>query len=402
MSTDQAGDKPNRINVLSIDGGGIRGIIPAMVLAEIESRTGKRVCQLFDIIAGTSTGGILALGLSKPKSTGSHEPAFTASQLVELYENNGQVIFPKNRWGKLGNMLRAQYPSSGIEKLLDEYFGDSRLKDALTTVIITSYDIENRNAFFFRSANAQIERIQASYDYPMKYVARATSAAPTYFPPAKISKGTSAEYWALVDGGVFANNPAMCAYVEALKLNPDTAVDDHICLVSLGTGQSKSSIPYEKAKGWGLTGWARPIIDIALEGPGDSVDYQLSKVLKRDYYRLQTELTGVSNAMDNVDPSNIQDLKKLAQKMISDQNEHIEKACAKLLENKFYPLSNKAIAAACNMSSQEASHLLRNMNLAPDLYQELFIDGERKKCYAPEVLDMAKAVHTNHGPASKP
>ena len=89
MTTNQPPNQPKSLHVLSIDGGGIRGIFPALLLAEIESRTGKPICQLFDSIAGTSTGGILALGLSKPKSVGSTEFAFAAAELVGMYENKG-------------------------------------------------------------------------------------------------------------------------------------------------------------------------------------------------------------------------------------------------------------------------------------------------------------------------
>lgn len=80
------------IKILSIDGGGIRGIIPALILAEIEQRTGKPICQMFDLIAGTSTGGILALGLTRPDDTG--QPAYRAEDLVRLYKTEGPVIFP--------------------------------------------------------------------------------------------------------------------------------------------------------------------------------------------------------------------------------------------------------------------------------------------------------------------
>jgi patatin-like phospholipase/acyl hydrolase len=331
MRTGQEEDKPKRINVLSIDGGGIRGIIPAMLLAEIESITGKRICQLFDIIAGTSTGGILALALTKPQGPGSRNPAFKASELVELYEKNGRVIFPKSAWGKFGTIFRAEYPAVGLERLLDQYFGDARLKDALNRVIITSYDIENKKAFFFRSANAKIPVLQGTYDFPMKQVARATSAAPTYFRPARIPKGTPEEYWALIDGGVYANNPTMCAYVEALGLNPDA----EICVVSLGTGAAPPLSIAKQADTWGLIGWARPIVSITLEGPGDTVDYQMNRLLRaQNYYRLQAELNDVSDAMDNTDASNISRLKELTQAMITEQSEHIKKACARLLENK--------------------------------------------------------------------
>lgn len=333
MSTDQTGKKRQRINVLSIDGGGIRGIIPAMVLEEIEKRTGKPICELFDIIAGTSVGGILALGLTKPKSAGSHEAAFAASELVELFEKKGKRIFPKSIWQKVMILFRAEYPSSGIDKILNEYFGDSRLKDALTPVIITTYDIENRLAFFFRSRKAQDPKLQATYDFPMKQVARATSAAPTYFRPAAIPKGTPAGDWALIDGGVYANNPAMCAYVEARGDLPEAK---EICLVSLGTGHATIPIAYKQAKKWGQLGWVRPIIDITLDAPNGTVDYQMKILLPKpgDYYRIQTDLKDVTGGIDDTDESNINGLKDLAEKMIADPKTRIEEICSRLVQNK--------------------------------------------------------------------
>jgi uncharacterized protein len=200
--------------VLSIDGGGIRGIIPAMVLGEIEDRTGKPASELFDLIAGTSTGGILALGLAKP-TVGSNKPQYKAEELAELYEKEGGRIFSRSVWHRtraLGSTLEEKYPSEGIEGVLDEYFGETRLQDALTNVLVAAYEIERRIPWFFRSERAK-ERID--YDFPMKQVARATSAAPTYFEPVKIGAEGSSDYYALIDGGVFANNPALCAYVEA-------------------------------------------------------------------------------------------------------------------------------------------------------------------------------------------
>ncbi len=392
MSTGQIGGDSHRMNVLSIDGGGIRGVIPAAVLAEIESRTGKPICHLFDVIAGTSTGGILALGLSKPKEVSGAEPEFSASDLLQMYKTDGHRIFPKRTLQRLAKLFGAEYAESGVVGVLDEYFRETRLKEALTTVIVTSYDIERKQAWFFRSRNASNPAIAEEYDFPMKQVARATSAAPTYFPPAHIPQGTSGKYWALVDGGVYANNPTMCAFVEALELKPHMELPEEICLVSLGTGQSTSGIPYEKARGWGLLGWARSIIGIALDGPGDAVHFQMSKLLRANYYRFQIDLTGISDAMDNADPSNVRQLEDAAKRMIDAESESIDKACSRLLANKFYPLSNKAIAEACGITSQAAARLLRAMDLPPEQRRDLLVGGEREPWYAPEVLALAQAA----------
>jgi patatin-like phospholipase/acyl hydrolase len=264
--------------VLSIDGGGIRGIIPAMILAEIEDRTGKSVAEMFDLIAGTSTGGILALGLAMPGDGGKSK--YKAEDLIEFYEKEGLRIFSRpagHRIDSLEGIAEERYPSEGIEQVLAEYFGEVRLKDALTRILITSYEIQLRIPFFFRSERA---KDSADYDFPMTQVARATSAAPTYFEPAKVEAEDPVDYYALVDGGVFANNPAMCVYVEARRiLEAEDSSDTDILVVSLGTGQLTDRLRYEEAAGWGLLGWARPIIDVVFDGVSDTVDFQLRELL---------------------------------------------------------------------------------------------------------------------------
>lgn len=313
--------------VLSIDGGGIRGIIPAMVLAEIEERTEKPIAETFDLIAGTSTGGILALGLAMPGD--GNTPKYTARDLIKLYEEEGAHIF-SGRAGTIRNLFEERYPSAGVEEVLKEYFGEVRLKDGLTRIFVTSYEIQLRAPFFFRSERAKVD---ADYDFLMREVARATSAAPTYFEPAKVEARGPVDYYALVDGGVFANNPAMCAYVEATGILKERGLaspdESDILVVSLGTGQLTDRLRYEKAAGWGLMEWARPLIDVVFDGVSDTVDYQLKQLLShkqdepRHYYRFQTELVEVSDAMDDVRPENLRDLKLLTQTMIDSEGEKL-------------------------------------------------------------------------------
>jgi uncharacterized protein len=245
---------PDVFKVLSIDGGGIRRIIPAMVLSEIEEQTGRQIAEMFDLIAGTSTGGILALGLTLPSDGG--RPRYTAKDLIGLYEKEGSRIFPQSVWHRIrsaGGVSEEKYPSEGVERVLQKYFAEARLKDALTRVFVTSYEIQLRAPFFFRSEKAKNE---ADYDFPMRQVARATSAAPTYFEPAKVeAEEDPVDYYALVDGGVFANNPAMCAYVEARNIleaqGLDFPAETDLLVVSLGTGQLTDHLRYDEAAGWG-------------------------------------------------------------------------------------------------------------------------------------------------------
>jgi len=317
------------LKVLAIDGGGIRGIIPATILSEIEQRTNTRIAHLFDLIAGTSTGGILALGLVKPDGSG--EPQYSAADLGGLYEKEGKRIFDRSLWHQvvaLGNLADEKYEVTGLEGVLQNYFGEARLKDAVTETLVTSYELESRQPWFFARHKAQKD---PAYDFPMRFVARATSAAPTYFSPEELS--TSEQHGGLVDGGVYANNPALCAYVEAKDLHPD---HDEILVVSMGTGQHTRPIQYEEAKDWGLAMWAKPILDVVFDGVSDTVDHQM-KILCRDsddgdprYYRFQTELNVGSDDMDNATATNMLALKTKAQEIIQERGQDLDKLCAEL------------------------------------------------------------------------
>lgn len=324
--------KKKPIRILSIDGGGIRGIIPAMVLAEIERRTGKNTAYLFDLIAGSSTGGIIALALVKPTEDG--KPQYLATDTIRIYENKGKTIFSRSFLHKvksLGNIADQKYPADGIESVLNEYFGGALLSDAITDVIIPSYDIERRQPFFFKSSDAKNTN-KTGCDFPMRIAARATSAAPTYFEPAKIDTGGFEDYYALIDGGLVSNNPAMCAYVEARKLYPDREAKDFF-LLSLGTGRVTHRLPYEDAKGWGLGGWAKPLLSAVYDGVSQSVDYQLKQLISPDnYFRLQTKLDEENDDMDDASPKNIKDLKILTEHLIWENKEIISQICTKLTE----------------------------------------------------------------------
>jgi uncharacterized protein len=324
--------------ILSIDGGGIRGIIPAMLLAEIERRAGKPIVQLFDLIAGTSTGGILALGLVKPHAGESTMPEYTAKALIQLYKEKGSTIFSTSLWDKVTNIagLADQiYEASGIESVLQTYFGDTELKDALVPTMIAAYNIESRSAWFFNSFRAQTV---PEYNFFMKDVARSTSAAPTYFEPAKIKnveKNELRAHYALIDGGVFANNPAMCAYVQAAKMFPD---EDNIMVVSLGTGSQFKPIYYDAAKKWGKIGWAGPIIDILFDGSSSTVDYQLNMLLnsrskEKSYFRFDEALDDKHNSLDNATDKNIQYLIEFSDRLIRDRNDELNMVVEQLTKN---------------------------------------------------------------------
>jgi patatin-like phospholipase/acyl hydrolase len=316
---------PERVRVLSIDGGGIRGIIPALVLAELEQRSGRRIADLFDLIAGTSTGGILACALAAPGE--GDTPAWRAEELVGLYESEGHNIFSRSVFQRLRSVegLRDEkYPADGVEAALARYLGDARLRDAVPDVLITAYDTERRLPFFFKSRRA---KESAEYDFPLRLVARATSAAPTYFEAFKLEAPDSDDYYSLIDGGVFANNPAMCAYAEVLRDHPGAEV----AVLSLGTGQLTRRHLYDDVKDWGLLQWGRPILDVVFDGVSDTVSYQLEQALGPErYWRLQVPLNAANDDMDDAREENLRALRLHAEELIAERSADIDAAVAAL------------------------------------------------------------------------
>jgi predicted acylesterase/phospholipase RssA len=311
----EGGRRPLR--VLSIDGGGIRGILPAMVLADLERRTNRPIIDLFDLIVGTSTGGLVGLALSCPDAEG--KPRHTARDVIRLYEVEGKRVFSRSVWHKIrsvGALTEGKYPAAGIEGVLQDYFGECRLKDALCDVVVPAYEIERRMPFFFKTANA---RTKSYYDYPMKTVIRAATAAPTYFEPTQIPLDGPNDYYALVDGALFAYNPGMCAYVEALRRYPDY---DGVIMVSLGTGKLTRRLPYDEVRDWGAARWAQPAFALMCDGICDVVDHQLQEILpdgedgQRQYYRFQARLDVGNDDMDDASNTNIRVLKLLAEDML--------------------------------------------------------------------------------------
>ncbi len=194
--------------ILSVEGGGIRGIIPAIILAEIESRTKKPISQIFDLMAGTSTGGIIVAGLCK-----SNKLQYSANDLVELYQEYGAYIFQSSFWRKsIASWLSgSQYSYRNMEFILNKYFGESTMADVASNLLLTSYDIHNSCEFFFKSWKEK--------NIKLKDALRATTAAPTYFTPKRLKISQTERV--LIDGGVFANNPAACAYASGKRLFPN-------------------------------------------------------------------------------------------------------------------------------------------------------------------------------------
>jgi patatin-like phospholipase/acyl hydrolase len=301
------------VRVLSIDGGGIRGLIPALVLTEVERRSGRRVWELFDLIAGTSTGGILACALCAP------DP-LPAEQLVGLYEEEGPKIFDRSLYQRIRSadgLLDEKYDAAALDSALERFLAKKRLAETKPDLLVPAYNMGEPGPYFFKSRKAR----EKDEDFTLAEVARATSAAPTYFEAFPLRD------WALVDGGVFANNPAMCAYAEVIRFQP--AAD--VVLLSLGTGQRTRQRSFADVEDWGLIEWAKPILDVVFDGVSDAVHYQLQQALDpQRYWRLQIELKEANDDLDDATESNLRRLREHAEQLIATSSADIDAAIAAL------------------------------------------------------------------------
>jgi predicted acylesterase/phospholipase RssA len=313
--------------ILSIDGGGIRGVIPSTIIAEWEKSLGP-IANHFHMLSGTSTGGILACALAQ---------GISADKLCGFYRTKGPSIF-QSQFGALGGVAGELYDATNLVSAVKSVL-KGKLSQVEKDLLITSYNIEARQPHFFKSWKARGYELGANEtsqqnNFQITDVARCTSAAPTFFSPALV-KNEAGRSFPLIDGGVFANNPAMCAYVAARRLYPKAT---EYVVVSLGTGSLVKPVKYSDATSFGLAGWLRPLLDIMFDGVASTTEYELSQ-LGITQYRFQTSLDGASEAMDDATEGNLNNLQKVAKETISKNQKDMDGLVKRLME-KVSPLSD--------------------------------------------------------------
>ena len=269
------------IRILSIDGGGILGLIPLILMQRLGTARAGFLDKV-DLFAGTSTGGIIALGLARGLHVGA---------LREFYEKEGPRIFTRSflhRWALTGPRYVNTYLEEILKTMLIE---ETRMKDLKKRVLIPSFDLDNEEPlmddrhwkpkFFSNYPNDN------DLDVPAWKVALCTSAAPTYFPT----------YRGYIDGGVIANNPAMCAVAKVLHENPELSVND-VRVLSFATYDTNQYISGDKS--FGLFG-VKTLVDILLNGSERVVDYQCKELLDGRYFRVRSkQQPGVKLELDDV------------------------------------------------------------------------------------------------------
>ncbi len=323
---------PGQVRILAIDGGGIRGVIPARLLQELEDRTGKPISESFHMIAGSSTGAIIACGLSRPV-----QPV-PAHGMMELYQKEGPKIFSRSfgewLWNGAG-FRRREYHAEVLERTLNRTCGHARLSDVShVDLVVPVRDFANGQEYIFRSWKARGIRLHnpadaPKFDFHLRDVARAASSAPTLFEPANIRDAAGREY-SFIDGAVYENNPMELAYNEAVKLYPDA---DSIVIVSLGTGSESLAENPNSAKFWGKLQWAGRLIKSQMQHSAHRAERNLllrlreretlQKNFKWEYHRFEVDLSKLdehrqkpSDEMDNASPENLLALRNVSLGMI--------------------------------------------------------------------------------------
>ena len=323
-----------KIRILSLDGGGIRGIIPGKILTileeKIREKTGdknKNIADCFDIIAGTSTGGILATGLLCPDENG--KAKFSAKDMLNLYMSRGEEIFDISLWQKFksgGGVTDEKYDNRNLREALEDYFGDTKLSELLKPSLITAYNIRDRKTEFFNQMDAKADD---NKDFFARDVALATAAAPTYFECVRIKSMTNIPK-ILIDGGIFANNPALCAYSEVRNEFPDHPSAKDMVMLSIGTGYEKDPYYYQNAKDWGLIEWAKPLLGIMMSGVSETINFQLRQIFDtienpEQYLRIDGDLKFANPAMDDASKENMLKLEEDAATIAGEYNDKLDK-----------------------------------------------------------------------------
>jgi patatin-like phospholipase/acyl hydrolase len=281
-----------RFQILSIDGGGIKGLFSASLLAHLEEDLRTDITRHFDLIVGTSTGGIIALGLGL---------GIRPAEIIEFYVRQGCKIFPPVPrpfdWRRLKHWVRHKYDSAPLERALRERFGEKRLGESKKRLVIPAFNLADNDVKLFKTAHHP--KLRRDYKLLAWKVAMATSAAPTFFPDFN-----QVDHQRLIDGGVWANNPIMVAVTEALGVL-DIRLPQ-ISILSVGTLEELPRRPQRLHHG-GKLQWAGQAVEVLFAGQSLGAVKQASLILGEDrVYRVNPKVPEGLFALDRYNPQELQ------------------------------------------------------------------------------------------------
>jgi predicted acylesterase/phospholipase RssA len=378
--------KSNRI--LSLSGGGVKGIAELVVLAEIEERTGKSITELFPIITGTSVGGLIAGLLTIPKEPGSSEAKYSAKEALEIFKEAAPQIFPDELLSGVKQVFTHKYSQKPLEKILDDHLGGMRLSEATSRLMIpvTNLNTDEREVEVFDSHN--LFGTSGHSDPSLKDVLLATTAAPTYFKAvtnASAIAGTSVSkeaLYAYADGGLGANRPAY----EALKLlksgksrEQQKELLDKTMVCSLNFAHDTGSSSLIPKVGFdGIIGWLvkGKLVSRLMNGLEDTATAEVKVDLSGadEFYEVKLPITKETSSLDNANSKNIAALEEVGNKYIRDNAEQLQKLCDNLLYNYNQEQSIKAIANIVSMPDNMIDgnyNIIENKIISEELLREL-------------------------------
>ena len=329
----------SRTRILSIDGGGIKGIVPAVVLLHLEKllkqlskNQNSRIHDYFDLFSGASTGAIIIAGLLSPDKN--NRPKYSPEEILYLYLENGHIIFNSSFFQEIksvSGIVNVKYDPEGLESVFEKYFGKSELKGLLKPSLIPVYDLSRGKNYFFRQQKALTS---PRHNFYVKDLLRGATSALSYFPPAQISTVNDREHRCFIDGGVFANNPALSAYAEFRYHNSNLHAKDTMML-SLGTGRKTTNLDCEVTANWGAAEWLYQGSYLTSNAVASASDYQLNAVYdnKPNYLRLDASFDDEqSSSMDNTDKEYLDYLISLGESIVKDKQSEINAFAEELIK----------------------------------------------------------------------
>lgn len=371
------------ITVLSIDGGGVRGIIPSIVLSrlesvlqELENNPEVRIADYFEFIAGTSTGGLITAMLTAPADD-KKRPLFSAEEIIDLYKEKSKIIFRKEptdeattmsnvdkrgilSWQKISQatlklaklILLPKYDGRDLKETIKECLrneplrNEPRISETITNVIIPTFDIKRFQPTIFSTLKAKRD---GSINPPLSDVCIATCSAPSYCPPYCFETG--AEKFHLIDGGVAANDPSLLAVCEVIEEKKIDVIEEKkidcskILLLSLGTGaeNGKDKLEVGDPSNWGMLNWlwqngnSRPLLDILMTSANYMVGMYVSSIfqscgVKENYIRIQADISSVKTSLDDSRDANINNLENIGRDLAEKNKDILTDLAKKLVD----------------------------------------------------------------------
>ncbi len=327
--------------VLSLDGGGVKGLTSIFILSYIEkiikqkiNKQNFKIGEVFDFVSGTSTGSIIGSLLIFPNYDNNLK--YSAKDILELYINLSTKIF-KRSWKykiqSLWGLNKPIYSVKNLEKILEEIYNDLKLKDLKKPCLFPAYDINKRRIKIFTNQDP----IRKYENYLIKDVIRGSTSIPGFFKPQYFFQQGIEN--TLIDGGVFANNPSLSAYIEVSKTEFDNKIaifnPNDLLFISIGTGDTyDKSYKYKNVKNRGIIWWFKPVLDILTASSAELIDYEMYKLFsaynqEKHYYRLNPKIKNANSSALDASKENISDLLLDAERYIKKNKDKLNK----LIEN---------------------------------------------------------------------